>query len=386
MRHINRLYIFFMVLLSIVLFLSACQAPAVSTDNASAPADTSESEAEVSAAPADTGESESEVAAEPADMGESESEDAAAAEPARTPEEKIANAMSAGPAPIAQDAAILDYPEEWPGNWPDGPAPQLTELRAGVNGWTCIVDIPDTPGNDPMCLNDTYLEVLMARYNLVDSPSTGVGFGYMLQGGGPIGSPPHMMVFVPESNTSFDAFGTEPGPFPWIMFPETSHQHLMVLLPPPAEAATAAEDKIANATSAGPAPIAQDATILDYPEEWPGNWPDEPAPQLTELRAGDNGWTCIVDIPDTPGNDPMCLNETYLDVLMARYNLVDSPSTGVGFGYMLQGGGPVGSPPHMMVFVPESNESFDVFGTEPGPFPWIMFPETSHQHLMVLAS
>ncbi|MDX1415068.1 MAG: hypothetical protein R3293_12805 [Candidatus Promineifilaceae bacterium] len=51
---------------------------------------------------------------------------------------------------------------------------------------------------------------------------------------------------------------------------------------PPAEAVTAAEDKIANAMSAGPAAIAQDAAILDYPEEWPGNWLDEPAPQLVE--------------------------------------------------------------------------------------------------------
>ena len=121
--------------------------------------------------------------------------------------------------------------------------------------------------------------------------------------------------------------------------------------------------------SAGPAAIAQEATILDYPESWPGNWPDEPAPELIEIQAGANGWTCIVDIPDTPGNDPMCLNETYLEVLLSQRNLVDAPSTGVGFGYMLQGGGPIGSPPHMMVFVPESNESFDAYGTEPGPFP-----------------
>jgi hypothetical protein len=200
MRQFNSVH-FLAVLFSVVLFLSACQPPAAPTDNASALADSSESEAEGSAAP----------------------------EAARTLEEKIANAMSAGPAAIAQDAAVLDYAEEWPGNWPDEPAPELTEIRAGANGWTCIVDIPDTPGNDPMCLNETYLEMLMAQRNLVDAPSTGVGLGYMLQGGGPIGSPPHMMVFVPESNGSFDAFGTEPGPFPWIMFPETSNQHLMVL-------------------------------------------------------------------------------------------------------------------------------------------------------------
>ena len=34
-------------------------------------------------------------------------------------EDKIANAMSAGPAVIAEEAAILDYPQGWPGNWPD---------------------------------------------------------------------------------------------------------------------------------------------------------------------------------------------------------------------------------------------------------------------------
>jgi hypothetical protein len=304
--------------------------------------------------------------------------------PVRTVDEKMANAMSAAPEPIAVDATILDYPAEWPGNWPDEIAPDLIEMRAGSNGWTCIVDRPDTPGNDPMCLNDVYLEVLMSQYNLVDAPSSGVGFGYMLQGGGPSGSPPHMMVFVPESNASFDTYGTEPGPFPWIMFPETSRQHLMVLVTPPEDAVAVGEDKIANAMSAGPVPIAGDATLLDYPAEWPGNWPDEIAPDLIEMRAGSNGWTCIVDRPDTPGNDPMCLNDVYLEVLMSQYNLVDAPSSGVGFGYMLQGGGPVGSPPHMMVFAPESNASFDTYGTEPGPFPWIMFPETSQQHLMVL--
>ena len=385
MRHVNGIYIF-MVLLSIVLFLSACQPPAVATDHASAPADTGESEAEAPAEPADTGESEAEAPAEPADTSESDAENSATAETAPTPEDKIANAMSAGPAPIAQDATILEHPEEWPGNWPDEPAPELIEIRAGSNGWTCIIDRPDTPGNDPMCLNDTYLEVFLSQFNLVDAPSTGVGFGYMLEGGGPVDSPPHMMVFVPESNTSFDAFGTEPGPFPWIMFPETSQQHLMVLVTPPAEAVAAEEDEIANAMSAGPAPIAQEARILDYPEEGRGNWPEELAPELIELRAGDNGWTCIVDIPDTPGNDPMCLNDTYLEVLMSQYKFIDAPSMGVGFGYMLQGGGPIGSPPHTMVFVPQSNESFDAFGTEPGPFPWIMYPETPHQHLMVLAN
>lgn len=207
------------LLLSILFVLGACQANVESTENApGVEATENPALAEPTNNPATVSESR-----------DSEAEASVSPEPGLSIEEKIANAMSAGPAPIAQDATILDYPEEGRANWPDEPAPELVELRAGTNGWTCIVDIPDTPGNDPMCLNDVYLEVLMSQYNLVDAPSTGVGFGYMLQGGGPVGSPPHMMVFVPESNGSFDAFGTEPGPFPWIMFPETSQQHLMVL-------------------------------------------------------------------------------------------------------------------------------------------------------------
>jgi hypothetical protein len=227
MRQVNR--VFFVVLFLIVPFLSACQPLTAATDNASVPLSTATSEAEVTAEPEETATIEAEDSDMPEETATDEVEVTAVPEGEQTLEDKIANAMSAGPAPIAQDAAILDYPEEWPGNWPDEPAPELIEIRAGGNGWTCIVDIPDTPGNDPMCLNETYLEMLLAQRNLVDAPSTGVGFGYMLQGGGPVGSPPHMMVFVPESNESFDAFGTEPGPFPWIMYPETSNQHLMVL-------------------------------------------------------------------------------------------------------------------------------------------------------------
>lgn len=145
-----------------------------------------------------------------------------------TEEERIANAMSAGVPALAQDATILDWPEEWPGNWPDEPGPELVEIRAGTNGWTCLVDNPDTPGNDPMCLNEPMLELRLGQIALEDAPSTGIGIGYMLQGGGPVGSAPHVMFFTPESNASHVAFTQDPGPEPWVMYPETSYQHLMV--------------------------------------------------------------------------------------------------------------------------------------------------------------
>ena len=60
---------------------------------------------------------------------------------AMSAEEKIANAMSAGPSSISADAAILDWPSEAGG--------ELMELRAGTNGWTCYPDDPATPVNDP---------------------------------------------------------------------------------------------------------------------------------------------------------------------------------------------------------------------------------------------
>lgn len=324
-----------------------------------------------------------EVTAVPEDVAE-ETDMEEVVESSMSTEDQITNAMSAAPGPISLEATILGYPESWPGNYPDEVAPDRIMLQEGTNGWTCLVDRPDTPGNDPMCLNDVYLEVLNAQYNLTDSPSTGIGLGYMLQGGGPEGSAPHMMIFTPESNAAHSSFTSEPGPYPWVMFSETSHQHLMVLVTPPSDMIPATEDQIANAMSAGPAPISQDATILGYPESWPGDYPDGIAPDRIVLQEGTNGWTCLTARPDTPGNDPMCLNDVYLEVLNAQYDLADSPSSGIGFGYMLQGGGPVGSPPHIMVFAPESNDAHASFTTEPGPFPWVMFPETTHQHLMIL--
>ncbi|MEZ4681245.1 MAG: hypothetical protein R2932_44225 [Caldilineaceae bacterium] len=272
------------------------------------------------------------ISAEPATVAEN-----AESSIAMPVKERIANAMSAGPAVIAEEATIADWPEGYPGNWPDEPFElNLVELRPGSNGWTCIADTPNSPGNDPMCLNETYLTVLKARHALVDSPSSGIGIGYMLQEGMPAGSPPHMMIFVPGSNDGLDAFGTEPGPLPWVMFPDTSHAHLMVTMIPSPERVSI-EERIDNAMSAGPAVITEEATIADWPEGYPGNWPDEPFElNLVELRPGSNGWTCIADTPNSPGNDPMCLNETYLEVLKARHAKVDGPSSGIGIGYMLQ--------------------------------------------------
>ncbi|NIX25335.1 MAG: hypothetical protein GWN07_38280, partial [Actinobacteria bacterium] len=48
---------------------------------------------------------------------------------AQDKDKKIHSAMSAAPASIAEDATIMDW--------------DMTVLREGSNGWTCLPDRPD---------------------------------------------------------------------------------------------------------------------------------------------------------------------------------------------------------------------------------------------------
>ena len=138
--------------------------------------------------------------------------------------------------------------------------------------------------------------------------------------------------------------------------------------------ATAQEsDKIANAMSAGPAAITAQATILD--------WPSDPAGDMIVLREGSNGWTCYTDWPATPGNDPMCLDQVWVE-WNDTFALGETPNvTSLGFGYMLAGGSAasntdpfamepapgedwMSSPPHVMLLYPDSVD-LSQFTTDP---------------------
>jgi hypothetical protein len=87
-------------------------------------------------------------------------------------EQKLRNAMSAGPPSVAEAATILDGVD----------TTKAKVLRKGTNGWTCVPDDPGSPGNNPQCLNKNGLEwwaVLMAHR----APKlTAPGIDYMLQG------------------------------------------------------------------------------------------------------------------------------------------------------------------------------------------------------------
>src|SRR5260370_18774817 len=76
---------------------------------------------------------------------------------AHSDEWKIANALSAAPATIAEHASVVD----WPANPRDGMS-QGRVLRQGNNGWTCMPDVPRGPQHDPICVDKTMVQWLMA--------------------------------------------------------------------------------------------------------------------------------------------------------------------------------------------------------------------------------
>jgi len=159
---------------------------------------------------------------------------------------------------------------------------------------------------------------------------------------------------------------------------------LGLLLP---AAALAQEGLIESAMSAGPATVSMHATVM--------NW------NLETVREGTNDWTCLPDRPDTPGNDPWCVNEPWLNFLQAYVGQKEPTYTTVGIAYMLQGDAPVsntdpyaaeptspedwveGLGPHIMVIVPNLEMLEGVSADPYNGGPWIMWPGTPYAHLMI---
>jgi hypothetical protein len=150
--------------------------------------------------------------------------------------------------------------------------------------------------------------------------------------------------------------------------------------------AFAVENQIESAESAAFPALASKATIKD----WSGK----------VLREGTNGWTCLPD-RDTPGDDPWCVNDPWMNFLNALKNKEKPSYTQVGVAYMLQGDTPVsnsdpfateptseddwvtGLGPHLMILIPDvkSYESYPTDWKKGGP--WIMWKDTPYVHLMI---
>lgn len=147
---------------------------------------------------------------------------------------QIKSAESAAPPSISKKATIKDW--------------DMKVVRKGTNGWTCLPDRPNTPGNDPWCVNDPWLNFLDAYTNKKDPSYTQVGVAYMLQGDTPVsntdpyatepkpgddwveGLGPHLMILVPDPKMLDNVPNNSQNGGPWIMWGGTPYAHLMVPL------------------------------------------------------------------------------------------------------------------------------------------------------------
>jgi hypothetical protein len=160
-----------------------------------------------------------------------------------TDAQKIANAMSAGPASLTKNATIMDWPAE-----PNG---KPRQLRAGTNGWVCYPSTPEAAGapkaatQDPMCLDKSWQGWAEAYMSKKTPQLMGTGVGYMLKGdrGASNTDPfaekatatnnwvvagPHIMIVYPDAKM-LDAYPTDPkSGGPWVMWKGTPYAHVMV--------------------------------------------------------------------------------------------------------------------------------------------------------------
>lgn len=149
-------------------------------------------------------------------------------------EAQIASAMSAGPASISAKATIVDW--------------NMNVLREGTNEWTCLPDRADTPGTDPWCITDAWMDFLHAYVGKTDPTYTDIGFAYMLQGDTPVSNTdpyateptagddwvtnlgPHLMILVPDKKLLKSISTDQLNGGPWIMWPNTPYAHIMIPL------------------------------------------------------------------------------------------------------------------------------------------------------------
>ncbi len=152
---------------------------------------------------------------------------------AASAETKIRNALSAAPPAIAENAAVMDWDN--------------TPLRPGTNGWTCLPDPPDGPGDTPVCSNSQWLNWMEAWRRNEEPQLTQVVISYLLQGGfapsntDPYATEPppgeewithgaHVVIVVPDVD-AFKDMPTDPSSDrPWVMWQGTPYAHLHIPL------------------------------------------------------------------------------------------------------------------------------------------------------------
>ncbi len=149
---------------------------------------------------------------------------------------------------------------------------------------------------------------------------------------------------------------------------------------------------ISSAMQAAPPSVAKKATIVVMGADG----------KMRTLRPGTNAFTCMPDNPTTPGPDPMCLDKVAMEWASAWMTKKPPQQGKVGFMYMLAGGTDasntdphatqptannhwVKTGPHVMI-VGAAQEFYDMYPKDAQPdtsTPYVMWPGTPYQHLMI---
>jgi hypothetical protein len=149
---------------------------------------------------------------------------------------------------------------------------------------------------------------------------------------------------------------------------------------------------IDSAMQAAPAKVASAAAVVAM----------QPDGSMRTVRAGNNGFTCMADNPATPGPDPMCMDAAAMDWAGAWVGHKPPASGKIGLMYMLAGGtdasntDPYATKPdasnhwvetgaHVMI-VGADQAFYDMYPKDADPdtsVPYVMWPGTPYQHLMI---
>jgi len=157
--------------------------------------------------------------------------------------------------------------------------------------------------------------------------------------------------------------------------------------PPPND-----KDIIASAMAAAPAKVAEKATIVSM----------DASGKMRTVRQGTNGFTCMADNPETPGPDPMCMDKNAMEWVHAWIGHKTPTPGKVGFMYMLAGGTDasntdpyatkptesnhwVKTGPHVMIVGGDASliDSYPKNADPDTSTPYVMWPGTPYQHLMI---
>lgn len=149
----------------------------------------------------------------------------------------IRSAMMAAPKKVSAKATIVAM----------GADGKMMTLREGSNGFTCMPDNPATPGPDPMCMDKASVDWAMAWIGKTQPVVGKVGFMYMLAGGTDasntdpyatkpeggnhwIKTGPHVMIVGADASfyQQYPRSATPDTGVPYIMWPGTPYEHLMV--------------------------------------------------------------------------------------------------------------------------------------------------------------